>query len=92
MRVTKAFLPLLRESQGRVVVIASMAGILSLYCFQSLISIFKIKYFGVGRVTLAGFTPYSMSKFAAIAFADGLRREMKKWSISVHLIEPTLYK
>jgi len=41
---------------------------------------------------MAGFTPYAMSKVAAIAFSDGLRREMRKWSISVHLIEPTLYK
>jgi NAD(P)-dependent dehydrogenase (short-subunit alcohol dehydrogenase family) len=33
-----------------------------------------------------------MSKSAAVSFADGLRREMKKWSITVHTIEPTLYK
>ncbi|EFX74132.1 hypothetical protein DAPPUDRAFT_200252 [Daphnia pulex] len=69
VRVTKAFLPLLRESQGRVVCVASMAG----------------------RVTVPGFTPYSMSKFAVVAFADGLRREMQKWGISVHCIEPSLY-
>ncbi|KAI9560428.1 hypothetical protein GHT06_014445 [Daphnia sinensis] len=70
VRVTKAFLPLLRQSQGRVVCVASMAG----------------------RVTVPGFTPYSMSKFAVVAFADGLRREMQKWGISVHCIEPSLYK
>ena len=33
-----------------------------------------------------------MSKYAAVAFTDGLRRELKKFSISVHLIEPSLYK
>jgi NAD(P)-dependent dehydrogenase (short-subunit alcohol dehydrogenase family) len=33
-----------------------------------------------------------MSKSAAVSFADGLRREMKKWAITVHTIEPTLYK
>lgn len=46
----------------------------------------------LGRVTVPGFTPYSMSKFAATAFADGLRREMKKWGVSVHVIEPSSYK
>ncbi|XP_059480965.1 short-chain dehydrogenase/reductase family 9C member 7-like [Neocloeon triangulifer] len=71
IRVTQAFLPLLRKGNGsRVVVVASLAG----------------------RYTFPGFTAYSMSKSAAVSFADGLRREMKKWSITVHTIEPTLYK
>ncbi|CAB3371331.1 Hypothetical predicted protein [Cloeon dipterum] len=71
IRVTQAFLPLLRKGTGsRVVVVASLAG----------------------RYTFPGFTAYSMSKSAAVSFADGLRREMKKWSITVHTIEPTLYK
>lgn len=70
IRVTKAFLPLLRQSHGRVVIVASLAG----------------------RYTFPGFSAYSMSKHASVSFGDGLRREMKKWGISVHLIEPTLYK
>lgn len=70
IRVTKAFLPLIRESSGRVVIVASLAG----------------------RYTFPGFSAYSMSKHAAVSFADGLRREMKKWGITVHSIEPTLYK
>jgi len=70
LRVTKAFLPLLRESQGRVVIMASLAG----------------------RYTYPGFSAYSMSKYAAVSFADALRREMKKWNISVHTVEPSLYK
>lgn len=45
-----------------------------------------------GRVVLPGMTPYSMSKFAAIALSDGLRREMKKWGVTVHSIEPSFYK
>lgn len=69
-RVTKAFLPLLRKSRGRVIILASTAG----------------------RYTLPGLSAYSMSKFAAIAFADALRMEMKKWNISVHTVEPFLYK
>ncbi|KAF4519747.1 hypothetical protein B566_EDAN010340 [Ephemera danica] len=72
IRVTKAFLPLLRspDTYGRVVIVASLAG----------------------RYTFPGFTAYSMSKSAAVSFADGLRREMRKWSISVHTVEPTLYR
>ena len=50
----------------------------------------KIKY--TGRFTLPGFTPYSVSKYATTSFADGLRLEMNKWNISVHTIEPSLYK
>ncbi|XP_014667755.1 PREDICTED: estradiol 17-beta-dehydrogenase 2-like [Priapulus caudatus] len=70
VRVTKAFLPLLRESAGRIVIVASVAG----------------------RMTYAGFSAYSMSKHAVISFANALRVEMKKWGISVHTIEPSLYR
>jgi len=68
--ITKTFLPLLRESGGRIVIMASLAG----------------------RHTFFGYSAYSMSKHAVVSFADGLRLEMKKWNISVHTIEPTLYK
>ncbi|XP_071455166.1 17-beta-hydroxysteroid dehydrogenase type 6-like [Hetaerina americana] len=83
IRVTKAFLPLVRKvsyvpsddsgaaiSSGRLVFVTSLAG----------------------RYTFPGMTAYSMSKSAVCSFADGLRREMRKWSISVHTIEPTLYR
>nr|CAG4644125.1 EOG090X09NT [Lepidurus arcticus] len=71
VRVTKAFLPLLREAgEARVAITASISG----------------------RITFPGCTAYAMSKHAVTALADGLRREMKKWNISVHTIEPTLYK
>jgi len=70
VRVTKAFLPLMRGRGGRVVIVASLAG----------------------RYTFPGFTAYSMSKHAAVSFADGLRLEMTKWGISVHCVEPTLYR
>ncbi|KAG7175094.1 short-chain dehydrogenase/reductase family 9C member 7-like [Homarus americanus] len=70
IRVTKEFMPLLRESKGRVVLVASLAG----------------------RYTFPGFTAYSMSKHATVSFADGLRLEMQKWGISVHTVEPTLYR
>ncbi|XP_042856171.1 short-chain dehydrogenase/reductase family 9C member 7-like [Penaeus japonicus] len=70
IRVTKTFLPLLRKSSGRVVLVASLAG----------------------RYTFPGFTAYSMSKHATVSFADGLRLEMQKWGITVHTVEPTLYR
>lgn len=81
IRVTKAFLPLVRKRPvtaevesigegGRMVYVTSLAG----------------------RYTFPGFTAYSMSKSAICSFADGLRREMKKWSITVHTIEPSLYR
>jgi len=70
VHVTKSFLPLLKQSQGRVVIVSSLAG----------------------RVTVPGFTPYAMSKYAVVSFADGLRREIKKWNISVHVVEPTIYR
>ncbi|XP_063225429.1 retinol dehydrogenase 16-like [Bacillus rossius redtenbacheri] len=70
VRVTKAFLSLIRESHGRVVCIASMAG----------------------RLTSPGLVPYCMSKHAVVSFYEGLRREVKKWSVSVHGIEPYFYK
>ncbi|KAF2345932.1 Short-chain dehydrogenase/reductase SDR [Trinorchestia longiramus] len=44
------------------------------------------------RYTFPGFSAYSMSKHAAVSFADCLRLEMRKWNISVHTVEPTLYR
>jgi len=72
IRVTKAFLPLVRAhgSGGRVVIVASLAG----------------------RYTIPGLSAYSVSKHATISFADGLRREMHKFSISVHTVEPSTYR
>nr|CAD7464100.1 unnamed protein product [Timema tahoe] len=33
-----------------------------------------------------------MSKHAIVSFIDGLRREMRKWSVTVHGIEPMMYR
>lgn len=70
IRVTKAFLPLLRQSKGRVVNVGSLAG----------------------RYCIPGMVAYSMSKAAVISFSEGLRRELKKWSIDVISIEPHLFR
>nr|CAD7576734.1 unnamed protein product [Timema californicum] len=76
VRVTKAFLPLVRKSKGRLVFTASSAG----------------KTTPQGRITFPGLVPYSMSKHAIVSFIDGLRREMRKWSVTVHGIEPMMYR
>ncbi|XP_069689208.1 short-chain dehydrogenase/reductase family 9C member 7-like [Periplaneta americana] len=67
--VTKAFLPLLRKSKGRVVIVTSI----------------------LGRTTFPGLSAYCMSKYAAVALSNALRREVLKWSISVHTIQPWFY-
>ncbi|KAK8767153.1 hypothetical protein V5799_006064 [Amblyomma americanum] len=69
VRVTRAFLPLLRRSRGRLVFVASYAG----------------------RVAPVWIVPYAMTKAAVIALADGLRRELAQWGVSVSTVEPTYY-
>ncbi|MEX2162084.1 MAG: SDR family oxidoreductase [Anaerolineales bacterium] len=41
-----------------------------------------------GRVAGPFLTPYSSSKFALEAFTDGLRRELRPWSIHVASVQP----
>jgi NAD(P)-dependent dehydrogenase (short-subunit alcohol dehydrogenase family) len=41
-----------------------------------------------GRVSLPVMTPYSASKHAIEAIADGLRGELRPWGIDVVLVEP----
>ncbi|XP_053209294.1 estradiol 17-beta-dehydrogenase 2-like [Panonychus citri] len=45
-----------------------------------------------GRHCIPGMVAYSVSKAAVISFSEGLRRELKKWSIDVITIEPHLFK
>jgi len=70
VRVTQAFLPLLRESHGRLVFMSSV----------------------LGRLVTPGLAGYSISKFGVVALVDGLRRELSRFSISVHSIEPGPYQ
>lgn len=67
VRVTRKFLPLIRESKGRIVIISSIAG----------------------RLIGMNLTSYCMSKFAARAFADGLRQEVGQFGVEVIDIEPS---
>jgi NAD(P)-dependent dehydrogenase (short-subunit alcohol dehydrogenase family) len=41
-----------------------------------------------GRVSAPALTPYTASKFAIEAIADGLRLEVRRWGIRVVLVEP----
>lgn len=45
-----------------------------------------------GRFSVPVMTPYSMSKYAARAFGEGLRRELKDYGVHVSIIEPVMYK
>ncbi|XP_068082502.1 17-beta-hydroxysteroid dehydrogenase type 6 isoform X2 [Anabrus simplex] len=44
-----------------------------------------------GFISISGITTYCASKHASVAFTEGLRQELKKFSISVHSIEPAFY-
>ncbi|XP_066931673.1 short-chain dehydrogenase/reductase family 9C member 7-like [Clytia hemisphaerica] len=44
-----------------------------------------------GRLSPPYTAPYYGSKYAAEAFSDSLRLEVKPWGVSVHIIEPTFY-
>lgn len=44
-----------------------------------------------GRISLEGNGAYSMSKHALVAYTNTLRLEMKKWGVTVSIVEPTGY-
>lgn len=46
----------------------------------------------LGRISLPYLSTYNSSKYAAEAFSDSLRLEVKPWGVRVHIIEPTFYK
>lgn len=90
VRVTRAFLPLLRQSSGRVVNMASVAGRLTFPLFTRYIPRQHLNPINLTRPLCLH--SYSMSKHAVIAFSDGLRREMDKFGVRVVSIEPFIYK
>ena len=67
--VTRTFLPLIRENQGRIVNVNSVAA----------------------RFAVPGMIPYCMSKYASLAFTEGLRREVSKFGVKVISIEPYFF-
>ena len=68
--ITKAFLPLLKQTKGRVVNVASC----------------------LGRVSFPGGAAYCISKFGVQAFSDALRCEMRRFGVTVHIIEPGFFR
>jgi len=45
-----------------------------------------------GKVATPGTGPYTMSKYAAEAYADTLRRELVHFGVSVHILSPGYFK
>lgn len=70
VNITKAFLPLLKRTKGRVVNVASSSG----------------------RLSAPFAAAYCISKFGVEAFSDALRNEMKHFGVTVHIIEPGIFK
>lgn len=70
VNITKAFLPLLKRTKGRVVNVASSSG----------------------RLSSPFAAAYCISKFGVEAFSDALRNEMKHFGVTVHIIEPGIFK
>ena len=53
-------------------------------------TVFKLLF--TGRISPPYTASYYCSKYAAEAFSDSLRLEVKPWDVSVHIIEPSYYK
>lgn len=70
IRVTKAFLPLLKKSKGRIVIVSSL----------------------VGRLPFPMFAGYCTSKFATTGYAECLRKDLMRYPVTVHLVEPWHYR
>ncbi|GMS80283.1 hypothetical protein PENTCL1PPCAC_2458 [Pristionchus entomophagus] len=66
VRMCHQFLPLLKQSKGRIVTMGSSAG----------------------RMHGQFLAPYCTSKFAVEAYMDCLRFELRRFGVSVHILEP----
>ncbi|XP_059482224.1 D-beta-hydroxybutyrate dehydrogenase, mitochondrial-like [Neocloeon triangulifer] len=66
VKVTRAFLPLIRKASGRVVNVTS----------------------ALGRFSAIGRSSYGMTKHAIEAFSDVLRFEIRRFGVSVSIVEP----
>ena len=69
VRLTNALLPLIRASRGRVVCVASIAGM----------------------VGLPYNAAYSATKFAVVGWAETLRRDLKPFGVTVHVVFPGIF-
>lgn len=46
----------------------------------------------LGRISIRTCIPYTISKHAVEAYSDGLRRSLRSQKVSVHILEPGLFK
>ncbi|GMT11131.1 hypothetical protein PFISCL1PPCAC_2428, partial [Pristionchus fissidentatus] len=70
VRMCHQFVPLLKQSKGRIVTMGSSAG----------------------RLHGQFMGPYCTSKFAVEAYMDCLRFELRRFGVSVHILEPGAFK
>ena len=68
--VSKAFLPQLKKTKGRIVNVAS----------------------AWGTISVPSATAYCISKHGVQAFSDALRREVKQFGVSVHILDPGMFR
>lgn len=91
IRVTKAFLPLLRKASliNQKVIKKSNQKYSDLN--ENGVRIINVCSVA-GRFAIPGIIAYCMSKASLLTFSQGLRREIAKWGIAVVTIEPHLFK
>ena len=92
VRVVKAFVPLLKETQdSRIVINSSISS--EYHCDKSSTSnLYQLCYFFMsGTVSCPILAAYSMSKHALKAFSNSLRLELKPFGVFVSQIQPVYY-
>jgi len=91
IRVTKAFLPLLRKASliNQKIVKKSNQKYSDLN--ENGVRIVNVCSLA-GRFAIPGIVSYCVSKASLVSFSDGLRREVSKWGINVVTIEPHLFR
>lgn len=79
-------LPLIRESKGRIVNVASIGK----QCL-SFTMVLNFLCCVAGRIGLPTQPAYCASKYAVEAYSDVLRGDMLNWGVTVHIIEPGVF-
>jgi NAD(P)-dependent dehydrogenase (short-subunit alcohol dehydrogenase family) len=69
VRVSQTFLPLIRQARGRIVNVASMAGLITSPGMSAVRILYEKSYP----------LKYCITKYGVEAFSDALRREMLVW-------------
>lgn len=97
--LTQLALPLLRESQGRVVQVSSVAGVFGAFCILLHVTIYFDHFFIILNLIVLNCnigspmsSVYSASKFAMEGWSDGLRREVRGFNVSVSIVQPAYVK